>query len=181
MDQELLDKLMLSYKLGEEEAFKDLYCRVSPVLNGYLHKRLNSTQDIEEVFQLVFAKLHNSRAQYNSAYPFMPWFFTIIQSVLNDYLRAKMRSAEKESEFIQAMKTNSTLEEIPYRDSQSLKALLEQFERVLPKNQSDAVKMRFLEDKSFAEIAENMNTSEANARKLISRAVKKLKLADFRK
>jgi RNA polymerase sigma factor (sigma-70 family) len=45
----------------------------------------------------------------------------------------------------------------------------------LSPDQRQALLMRFSEDRDFAEIAERLKTSESNARKLISRAVQKLK------
>jgi RNA polymerase sigma-70 factor (ECF subfamily) len=45
----------------------------------------------------------------------------------------------------------------------------------LPENQQAAMQMRYVDEKTFEEIAENLKTSPANVRKLISRGIKSLK------
>ena len=47
--------------------------------------------------------------------------------------------------------------------------------QVLPAAQRQAIEMRYLEDLSFDEIATRLETSSANSRKLISRALQKLR------
>jgi RNA polymerase sigma-70 factor (ECF subfamily) len=45
----------------------------------------------------------------------------------------------------------------------------------LPENQRNAVELRYMDEKTFEQIAESLNTSSQNARKIVSRAVAKLK------
>ena len=45
----------------------------------------------------------------------------------------------------------------------------------LPKEQKLAVQMRYVDDKTFDEIAISLNTSSMNVRKVVSRGIKRLK------
>ena len=45
----------------------------------------------------------------------------------------------------------------------------------LPDSQKVALQMRYVDDKTFEEISEKLNTSSENVRQIISRGIKRLK------
>lgn len=164
------EELMVQYQLGEADAFKELYARHSGKVLGWLQKRLNNRATAEEVFQATFLKLHNCRARYDSAYPFLPWLFTICRSELLDAVKKAHR------------KNETLMAEVPEGRSAVIESETPELDLTpLPAAQKSALELRYQKDFSFEEIAAQLETSPANARKLVSRAVQFLRGAHGQK
>lgn len=166
---------MKAYQGGDFHAFDRLYQQNSEKLYAYLKKKLGSEAD--DVFQLVFLKLHRSRAQYDSKYLFEQWLFVIARSVLLDYLKQKRRlnkglpvdsSAEVEeiSDPVSQSDPGSSYDQIEALDL-----------RQLSTEQNEVLRLRVLDELTYSEIAEKLNRSEVSVRQLVSRAIKKLRTA----
>ena len=157
---------MQEYQNGNLLAFEILYTRHKARIFGFLMKKLRNQFEAEEVFQGTFMKLHSSCQQYDPSFKFSPWLFTVCQSVLTDYLRKRKRRLPENSDddFIDQLPApqNGEIDSLP-----SLSSLNE--------NQRLALEMRYTEDLDFDEIAKKLQTSPANIRQLISRAIRKLR------
>lgn len=162
------EDLMAEYQDGSEEAFRILYERHSGKIFGFLKSRTRSNQLASDLAQEVFIKIHKSKHLYNRSLPVLPWIFSITNSVMIDGLRKEGRKREVLN--LDLDRYTSPAEEAPQLKS-SLAPLLE----VLSENQQAALKMRYVDEKTFDEIAERLNTSPLNVRQLISRGVKLLK------
>lgn len=154
---------MVAYQLGEAEAFEELYSRHSAKVLGYLRKKVKSEALARDIFQSTFLKLHKSRSRYDAAYPFAPWLFTICRNELLD-----------------AFKKPHTKHEILVADTPDI-AQAEQDESRdinfggLQATQKRAIELRYQNEYSFEQIAAALETSPANARQLVSRAIRSLR------
>lgn len=162
------EELMALYQQGSEEAFQVLYSRHSGKVLGYLRARSKSELEATDLFQEVFVKIHKSKHLYNSSWPVLPWIFSVTHSVLIDGVR---KTARKKEIFDFDFDQLATVEN---QDSGSL-ASVTPLIGALPENQQVALKMRYLEEKTFDEIAEKLKTSPTNVRQIISRGLKRLK------
>ena len=161
------EELMTRYQQGDEFAFEELYQRHSSKVYGYLAQRLKERSTVDDVFQAAFLKLHRSRGQYNPSFPFLPWLFTICRTVMIDAVRKRENSIEElHSECVEQAhakvansQTNISLPDLG----------------VLSEPQRQAVTLRFAHDYSFEDISRRLETSPANVRQLLSRAIKKLR------
>ena len=162
-------ELMRMYQDGQMEAFETLYSRHSGRLYGFLRKRLRDRDAIDDVYQQTFLKLHNSRSQYDPTLPFLPWLFTITQSVMTDYLRKAVRDRNLRAEL--TLETEVTGAPGEPRNSNVVSLPLSE----LSERQREAIQLRYEKDFSFDEIAEKLNTSPVNVRQILSRALKLLK------
>ncbi|MES2966635.1 MAG: sigma-70 family RNA polymerase sigma factor [Patescibacteria group bacterium] len=165
------EELMAQYQLGSEDAFVVLYSRHSSKIFGYICKYIPNRERAAEAFQEVFAKMHKSKHLYNSTLPFMPWLFSVSRSVTLDVIRSDTRRDLKTVSFKQMTSESRDFENQGEHKLIELKPQLAS----LPDSQRIAVEMRFVDEKTFEEIANRLNTSPMNARKLISRGVKRLK------
>lgn len=154
---------MIAYQLGEAEAFEELYSRHAPKVLGYLRKKVRNEALASDISQSTFLKLHRNRRRYDAAYPFVPWLFTICRSELLDTLKKPHFSHET----LSSEPPETACEEAAFTGGVSLVQL--------PENQRKAMEMRFKNDFSFEEIAAILETSPANARQLISRAIRSLR------
>lgn len=170
-DEDLKDQtdevLMKAYQEGSERAFEVLYQRHSPKVYGYLYGKLKDRAFADDVFQAAFAKLHQSRKHYDPSFPFVPWLFTVCRSVMLDGLRKRKRTLED----LDSISVENA--EAPSLQIETIPALpsLEG----LSVEQRKVVELRFGENLSFDDIAIRLETSPANARQMVSRAVRKLR------
>lgn len=160
------EKLMMQYQMGSYESFQELYRRHSGIVYGFIKKRIKNEAMTSDIFQEVFMKLHKSKNLYKKELPFRPWLFTITQNALVDEVR-KMKGK------IFADVDLDQLEDS--RQSFNVKINLTPILTDLSLTQKAAIEMRYVEDKTFKEIAAALNTSEANVRQIVSRAIRNLK------
>lgn len=159
------EELMVMYQNGSEEAFKALYNRHSEKIYGFLRKKVWNMERTDELYQEVFLKMHRSKQLYNKSLPVLPWIFSITKSVLVDGLRVDQK-VKRDSEYSEQFFT----EELENSEAE-VKELISQ----LPKNQRRVIEMRYIDEKTFEEIASTLDTTSQNARQIVSRTLAKLK------
>jgi RNA polymerase sigma-70 factor (ECF subfamily) len=159
------EELMVMYHSGSDEAFQTLYQRHSEKIYGFLRARVWNDERAAELYQETFLKMHRSKHLYNKSLPALPWIFSITKSVLIDGLRIDKRAKrDAENSFVvESLEVHRSFGEVA-----SLMGRL-------PENQRRAVELRYVDEKTFEEIADSLKTSSKNARKIVSRAVAKLK------
>lgn len=162
------EELMMTYREGTSEAFHELYRRYSGKIFGYLRKKVKDEAIASDIFQEVFMKLHRSKHLYKESLPFKPWLFTVAQSTLIDHLRKNKKQMNHSNIDAEEIADTNLRADIINEDL----AILEK----LPANQRTVLQMRYLDEKTFQEIAEVLKTSETNARQIVSRTIRNLKL-----
>ncbi|MCO5144534.1 MAG: sigma-70 family RNA polymerase sigma factor [Oligoflexia bacterium] len=162
------EELMVMYQSGSEEAFTQLYQRHSKKVYGYLRSRLLSNQEAADLMQETYLKIHKSKHLYNQSFPVLPWVFSITHSVLVDRLRKLGRIKEDLEQNLEQV--SEEIDDVSL-DAVELKPYLAQ----LPEHQQIAITNRYINEKTFEEIAEILNTSPMNVRQLVSRGLKKMK------
>lgn len=163
MSQKSDQELMELYRQGEMEAFHELYRRHAPQVFGYIQKKISNRAFAEELLQEVFLKVHVHRSRYDPIFPFLPWLFSITRNAIIDLYR----SQRKETGMME-----------PLGDGELIAAPATAFQSYLEglsERERQVVTMHFEEGRSFGEIAHWLRISPANARKLSSRAIQKLK------
>lgn len=169
--KEMEDKeLMVLYQNDNHLAFEELYSRHKGKIYSYLSKRIYNSNEVDDIYQRVLLKLHKSRKLYNPNFDVLPWFYTITKSELLDFFKRKNVNTELFDE-----KNHYLLV-----DSKDNSFDLEN-EKLLSENEKEAIRLRYLNESEFLEISKVLNTSESNARKLISRGLKKLKTKYLRR
>ncbi len=162
------EELMALYQEGSEDAFNALYVRHSGKVFGYLRFRSASAEEATDLLQEVFVKIHKSKHLYNPSLPALPWIFSVTHSVLVD---GKRKTERKKEVF------GFDFDQLPVNEDQESSQLASVTPLIqgLPENQNLALQMRFVDEKTFEEIARTLRTSPTNARQMISRGVKNLK------
>lgn len=161
---------MRAYIKGDLGAFQALYQRHKGRVLGFLATRLGGRVEAEEVFQEVFLKLHSNRFSYRDDVPFLAWLFTIARNAAIDHIR-KQQTREKYLQLNQEEVDSAPDEGSVDRTIAETVAELSS----LSTAQRQVLEMRFNDGLSFAEIADSLKTSQPNARKIVSRAIHKLR------
>lgn len=161
------EALMLSFQSGSHEAFEVLFERHKARVYSFIKRRTKKSEDTEEIFQQVFMKLTTSRLSYKQEFAFTQWLFTVCKSTIADFFR-KNRSAQE---------CNIEIEKVPDESYLATGTDFKVLASELNTTQKSIVEMRVFEELTFAEISDQLKISPTNVRQILSRSLKKLRLA----
>ncbi len=159
------EQLMEKYCEGEVMAFELLYQRHKSRVWSYLKKRVKDEHAVNEIFQGIFMKLHRKRDLYSPNHLFIKWLYTICRSELSDYFRKTEKFTELKGDIESDAEVQAEENRIDLDNFSDLSA-----------NEKKAIELKYYSDKDYEEISEILKTSNSNARKLVSRGIKKLRL-----
>ncbi|MBN1612092.1 MAG: hypothetical protein JW940_36005 [Polyangiaceae bacterium] len=71
------EELMLAYRAGDREAFRELFRRYAPRLEPMFRKRVSDPELARDLLQQTFLQLHRARNDYREGAQLRPWLFAI--------------------------------------------------------------------------------------------------------
>ena len=157
------EQLMREYRDGSEAAFSALYEKYSPMVYGFIKKRMRDSE-VEDLYQKVWRKLHESRDHFHDQ-PFAPWFFVMIRHLLIDEYRSLGRKNLREIQ-------DELVEKI-YAASESID--IEPILETLPEDSRELVRKYYLEGISYEDLEKETGLSQTNLRQRLSRALRGLR------
>ena len=83
--------LMLRVRDGDDAAFADLVSTYGPRVFAYLWRQTGDRLDAEDLTQEVFLRLYRYRDRYQPRAGFSTWVFHVTQNVLRNALRSRRR------------------------------------------------------------------------------------------
>ncbi len=178
MNSDLSDEhLMSAYVNGDQGSFAILFERYKNKIYGFLHRRLGSKSRmlVDDLFQLTWLKLHQSRASFNENKLFSTWIFTIAQNSMLDHLKkssSKFESAD-DLRVEQEMDPSENVEEKMIRIESSDK--IDQLLLLLPDKLREAIVLCDLEELPSKEVAIILNINDVVVRQRLFKARKKLR------
>lgn len=161
---------MRLYLGGDQMAFQELYRRYSGRVMAFLVRRVGSKEEAQDIHQAVFMKFHQNRHQFDFKYQVSQYLFVIAKTAFIDHLRRDSKSATRDAELLNERNAEAAV-------SESAPAEPEIQWGALSARQRDAVKMRYLDEASYAEIAKKLGRSEQGVRQIVSRALKQLRFS----
>ena len=143
-------ELMRAAQDGDNVAYRRLLTEIAPVLRRIIGGQLIGA-DVEDIVQEVLITVHNARATYDPARPFLPWLVAIARNRAIDAIRRKGRLAANEVSAPDLPETFSEQHTYPthetYGDPDALREAIGQ----LPPGQRQAVEMLKLNEMSLKE------------------------------
>ena len=167
-----LDVKMKLANDGDKKAYADVLSESTLLLRGFISKKINNFDDVEDVVQEILISLHNSRHTYDGTRPFKPWLFAIAKFRLYDYLRKIYKKAENECELEQENLENFS-EDVTEHVGE-YEELYEEIEK-LPKTQRSIIELMKIEGYTAKEVAIKLQMSESAVKVSAHRTYKKLK------
>ncbi|WP_413944606.1 RNA polymerase sigma factor [Bdellovibrio sp. HCB-162] len=162
-DEELLIKL----SEGEYKALDHLYLRHSGRILSYAHRRGLPTERAEDLLQIVFMQLHRKKHLYDPRHSALAWIYVITRSELKDYRNREIKDfAEWDDSLSQTDGAAPILE-----TKDEAQALLNE----LKPREQEVMKLRYLDELEYNEIAEILKESESNIRQIVSRSLRLLR------
>lgn len=149
--------------------------RLEKPLFAYVHRLLGTLGDrrAQDVVQEAFLRLcRQSRADIEPH--LAPWLYAVSRRIALDILRKENRMTALSSAVDLPTRQSDPSEKIETDDLN--RAVLDRLAG-FPPNQQEAVRLKFLQQFSYREIAEIMEVSESHVGVLIHTAIKKLRQA----
>ena len=174
-----LSLLMAAAQTGDRAAYRDLLGEAAVMVRRMLRGRFPflPAHDIEDLVQDVLLSLHQVRATYDSARPFMPWLMAIARNRIADGARRYARRSANEVAVEEYPETSDPAEantpEETYRDPEALRQAV----RELPKGQRVAIELLKLRELTLKEAAVVSGMSVAALKVASHRATRALRVA----
>lgn len=141
---------------------------------SFVLKKVQDENIADEITVSVFSKVLAKLDLYDPNFQFKTWILTIAQNTVIDYWRKKSRENEDTTENFEGFKNHyaRSPEELLISEEDQ-KQILSTIES-LDTNYQEIIRLRFFEEKSIKEIAEELNLTVANTKVRIMRAKKVL-------
>ncbi|MCY0978195.1 RNA polymerase sigma factor [Chryseobacterium wangxinyae] len=141
---------------------------------SFVMKKVRDENDADEITVNVFSKVLSKLDMYDPHFQFKTWVLTIAQNTIIDFWRKRAREAQDPTENLDKVKNQyaKSPEELMISDEEQKKII--QTIESLDANYQDIIRLRFFEEKSIKEIAEELKISVANTKVRVMRAKKVL-------
>ncbi|MFD2601119.1 RNA polymerase sigma factor [Flavobacterium suzhouense] len=165
-------------KKGDQVAFTFLLDRYWNEVYGFMLKRTENEADTEDIVIETFAKAFDRITTYNPEYAFNTWLIAIAKNVHIDLLRKKKSSLfiditdEEDQQAYNVADSSPTPEDEIIRE-QNLSSLLECIKKLKPQYQ-EVIQLRYFQELSYQEIADQLNEPLNNVKVKLLRAKKLL-------
>ena len=177
-------RLMLRARDGDAEAFGELVCRYGPRVVGYFCKQLGDRAEAEDLAQDVFLRLYRSRDRYQPRASFATWLFHITQNVARNALRYRRRhpcvrldpASRRDGVAPEALLSDRGEGPSEPLERAELAGVVRAAVARLVGRQRTALELHQFHDRTYAEVAAELDLTPKAAKSLLYRA--RLRLRD---
>ena len=165
-------------KTGDQVAFTFLLDFFWNEVYGFMLKRTQNETDTEDIVIETFAKAFDRIATYNPDYAFNTWLIAIAKNVHIDLLRKKRSSLFIEITDEEDRRAYNVADSTPSAEDniikeQNLSRLLQCIRQIKPQYQ-EVIQLRYFQELSYQEIADQLGEPLNNVKIKILRAKKLL-------
>lgn len=176
--QEKILKYIQKAKQGDQVAFTFLLDFYWNEVYGYMLKRTENETDTDDIVIETFAKAFDKISTYNPEFGFNTWLITIAKNVHIDMLRKKKSTLFLEITDEENSIANQILDDTPTVEDtiiteQNLSKLLQQIKQLKPAYQ-EVIQLRYFQEMSYQDMAEQLNEPLNNIKIKLLRAKKLL-------
>ncbi len=158
------EELVYAAQNGCADCFGELVDRCAPGLLGYLHHRTGSVEDAEDLVQDTFVRAYLKLNQFDGRARFTTWLYTIARNL------AASRFGRKTSLRLSTNLISPYPGPEDILETTLLRRSLWSVARTLPRNQYEALWLRYAQDMSVKDIAGVMSRSPVSVKVLLHRA-----------
>lgn len=174
-----MSSVPFSVFVAEGDSFADLYREFYPRVLRVCRYILGSHEDAEDASSEVFARLPRAIKTYNRALPFSRWLASVASHYCIDVLRRKRAEQRviapvRLEEIKPVSPRRSALDEI--LSAEERESVREAIAR-LPKHYRAPLELRYYGDMSYEEIGRSLRIKPSNAKTLVFRARKEVRLS----
>ena len=178
INSQIIQQHIEKAKTGDQVAFTFLLDFFWNEVYGFMLKRTENEADTEDIAIETFAKAFDKIATYNPEYAFNTWLIAIAKNVHIDLLRKKRSSlfveiTDEEDQQAYNVADSSPSPEDKLIKEQNLSSLLECIKKLKPQYQ-EVIQLRYFQELSYQEIANQLNEPLNNVKVKLLRAKKLL-------
>ncbi|WP_310554466.1 sigma-70 family RNA polymerase sigma factor [Flavobacterium sp.] len=173
-----INKLIEKAKGGDQVAFTALLDHYWNEVYGFMLQRTENETDAEDITIETFSKAFDKIATYNPEFQFNTWIIAIAKNVHIDLLRKKKSSlfidiTDEEDDIAYRVADTTPSAEDKLITEQNLSRLLQFIKQLKPAYQ-EVIQMRYFQEMTYQEIAEDLNEPLNNVKIKLLRAKKLL-------
>lgn len=155
----------------DSAAFGQLYRHYVQPIYRYLYSQVGSVHDAEDLASQTFMTAYESLRRYRERGFFSAWLFRIARSKLMDHFRRNRREVRLEAAENVAVMQDTLGQVIQDEDVSEIQFLICE----LTDDEQDLLRLRYVADLTFAEIADLLGKREDTIKKSIYRLLARLK------
>jgi RNA polymerase sigma-70 factor, ECF subfamily len=165
-------------KKGDQVAFTYLLDKYWNEVYGFMLQRTENETDAEDITIETFSKAFDKIASYNPEFQFNTWLIAIAKNVHIDLLRKKKSThfidiSDEENDIAYSIADDSPSAEDQLIIEQNLSRLLQFIKQLKPAYQ-EVIQMRYFQEMSYQEIADDLKEPLNNVKIKLLRAKKLL-------
>jgi len=160
-------RLIALIRAGHDGAFEVLFNRYHSRLLGFCQSMVKSRQDAEDVLQEVFANAHAAMLKDERVINVRPWLYRIARNRCLNHLRRPAPEGQDSMDIHPHQNGVTTAEHVQNREE--LRQVLVDV-RTLPETQRTALLLREIDQLTYEEIAQAMDTTVPAIKSLLVRA-----------
>ena len=172
MPEEELE-IIRAIQKGDLERFGELYDAYIKKIYNFIFYKTHHREVAEDLTSETFRKALASLGSYEPRYRFSAWLYRIARNTVIDYYRIQKPTASIEDAWDIADDRDFTRD----IDVRMKLEKVEEYLSALPAIKRDIIIMRVWQGMSYKEIADVVDKSEDNCKKIFSRAIADLKSA----
>ena len=164
------ERLLIEAAQNDPSRFAELYEQHFNRVYAYVARRVRDRAEIQDLTAQVFHKALANLGKFKwRGSPFAAWLYRIAANAISDRARQKTREANNQSEPVSGGSAATDLEAVERR------ARLFGAVDKLPEDQRRVIVMRFADEQSIREIADELGRSEGAVKQLQFRALENLR------
>lgn len=168
--------LLISFLKGNSEAFSFIYNKYIDELFAYGVGLGFDRETLKDAIQDVFVKFYVNKDQLKGVMQLKYYLFRMLKNRLLDIYKSLKREAKEEVTDLPFLIEPSVLDELEAMEERlALESEMKTLLGVLTDRQREAVYLRFIQEMEYEEIAELLNMTAPAVRKLITRAMKRMR------
>lgn len=165
-------------KAGKQIAFSSLLDRFWNDVYGFQLKRTNNENDAEDITVQTFSKAFDKIKTFDEKYEFSTWLITISKNLHVDLIRKRKKNVLTGLETGKNNEVHNVADESPSAEDnliieQNLASLLGHIKKLKPHYQK-VINLRYFNEMSYSEIANELNEPVNNIKVKLLRAKKLL-------
>lgn len=178
IEPESLEQQIEKAKKGKQTAFNYLLDLYWNEVYGFQLKRTQNEYDAEDITIQTFSRAFDKIDTFDSSYSFKTWLFTISKNLHVDLIRKKnasirSRTTDEEDERVYKIADGTPSIEDALITEQNLAQLLRDIKKLKPHYQ-EVINLRYFQEMSYKEIANNLDEPMNNVKVKLLRAKKLL-------
>ena len=166
------DALIQDAQHGEPAALAAIYDAYALRIHRYFYSRVENSADAEDLAAQTFLSVIEALPRYQHRGQFTAWIFQVARSKAMDFFRRNHSTVQHDAEVMGGAFDDTLEQVIQGQDVERLRHLI----RYLDDDERELLRLRFVVELSYVEIAELLGRKEDAVRKSVNRTLERLHL-----